>query len=163
MTLFIFHIQFFHNAGKAFQRPVGDPDGIADAIVDLDLYRFSTPNAATSSSVSGIGLDAGPTKPVQPRVLRTMYHDSSVMTILIKYIAGEYFAFYFALFIVFDLGNRLGGDLHFVNQVMQPTVFNSLFNVGCHLILITGIGVNHIPFCALQTFFIPPRKVTRRF
>ena len=30
----------FHNAGKAFHRPVGDPDGIADAIVDLDLTLF---------------------------------------------------------------------------------------------------------------------------
>ena len=36
------------------------------------------------ASVRGSGLDSGPTKPVQPRVLRTMYQVLSFMTILIK-------------------------------------------------------------------------------
>ena len=39
---------------------------------------------STSSAESGTGLDAGPTKPVQPRVLRTTYQVSSFMTILTR-------------------------------------------------------------------------------
>ena len=45
---------------------------------DLDIVL------ATSSSERGSGLEAGPTKPVQPRVLRTMYQVLSFMTILTK-------------------------------------------------------------------------------
>ena len=45
---------------------------------------FSTPIFSTSSAERGTGLEAGPTKPVQPRVLRTTYQVSSFITILTR-------------------------------------------------------------------------------
>lgn len=49
------------------------------------------PMLAISSSVNGTGLDPGPTNPVTPRVLRTTYHVSSFIIILIKTYAGNIF------------------------------------------------------------------------
>ncbi len=50
----------------------------------VQITAFSTPIFSTSSAERGTGLDAGPTKPVQPRVLRTTYQVSSFMTILTR-------------------------------------------------------------------------------
>ena len=53
-------------------------------ILELEnVDRFGFTDAVISSSVSGTALPSGPTKPVTPRVLRTINQVSSFMTILI--------------------------------------------------------------------------------
>ena len=47
-------------------------------------YRCGGGEGGTSSSVSGCGSPSGPTKPVQPLVLRTTYQLSSVIIIFTK-------------------------------------------------------------------------------
>ena len=64
---------------------VGDTVKITDGpFTSFTISCFSTPRAATSSSVRGMALLASPTKPVTPRMLRIRCQVSSVRIILIR-------------------------------------------------------------------------------
>lgn len=61
-----------------------DLHGIADVEIDGQRSRLLDAHLLHFLSGQGTGFEAGPTKPVQPRVLRTTYQVSSFMTILTR-------------------------------------------------------------------------------
>ena len=81
LDLLPFGVKRLHGADEVFKRPAYHAHAFADG--KIQLYRYSTPSLVTSSSLSGTGFDPGPTKPVTPLVLRTMYQVLSFIIIFI--------------------------------------------------------------------------------
>ena len=101
-------------------KPSSGPDHdlhvVAHGVIEARSSRTSMPSLSTSSSVRGMGLDDGPTKPVTPRVLRTMYHDVVGHDHFDEHIAREQLALDLALLAVLDVWHHLHGDLYLMDQ-----------------------------------------------
>ena len=78
------NVDLVDGADRAFHRTGGDLNRITDLVLDLKVNGGFDAHLGNLRLGQGLGLDSGPTKPVQPRVLRTMYQVLSFMTILIK-------------------------------------------------------------------------------
>ena len=67
-------------------------------------------------------------------------------------VAGEKLALYLSLLVVLDLSDHLGGDLDLMDEVMELAVFHRVDDAVRHLVLVPGIGVDHVPFCFVCHF-----------
>lgn len=73
-------LDFLDRTNKAFERAVRNLQAVPTSKL-ISTTFLSMPRLSISFSVSGTGFEPGPTKPVTPRMFRTIYHVSSRMTI----------------------------------------------------------------------------------
>ena len=51
-----------------------------------------------------------------------------------------------AALVVLDLHGFFHRNADFHDLILKTVVFNGLFKIDLHLVLVSGIGMNHIPF-----------------
>ena len=64
-----------------------------------------------------------------------------------KNIAWEHFSLNLLGNTITHLHNVFQRNPYFQNLILKMSVFNCLLNVGLYLVLITGIGMDNVPFC----------------
>ena len=136
--------QLVHGSQEAFQRPVDDLYGVAQLEAHADLTVLHTQREdLLLGERDGFAVgahEACAASAVADKVPAFVGEDH-----LHQHIAGKDLALYFLIPVLRAFDHGLLGDVHFLDKVLHLPVFRALHNGSGDGVLVTGIGVDHIP------------------